>query len=460
MERLHFSETEKQAFRAAFAPTATDNQWNLFINECERRALIPGTHVIFSIRGKNEWDPTLGKKVPVTSVVFMTTIAALRLIAARSGNYEGHKPFTYVYTRESEDQGFLESKVPLGRVPHAVTVEMKRRGWADPIFAVARYDACVQLKGDDKIPTQMWEKRGEEQLAKCCEAAGLRELAPEDCAGLYIEEEMPRLERDEEHGTPVAPVALPKATIVPTANPARAEVESAPVAAATIVTGNPASRDVQVENSSPTLQPGAPDRAMAEMDKLSAEVNRQTHNEQTLAAPPKPAPAAPPMAGLFGDDSPAAAPAPIQAAPKAVPQPQNQPTTAPQAALAPVAPPVSVPVQVSSAVPPQVNDAPDAMFTPPAAPPLVPMPVPAGDTPATAAEHAQFMARAAKIVRDVLPKAGVKDFECGPLVSGWLTKQSGKIKVNRISAAKFEELLGKLEAVAATPEAVVTILKG
>jgi len=80
------------------------------------------------------------------------------------------------------------------------------------------------------------------------------------------------------------------------------------------------------------------------------------------------------------------------------------------------------------------------------------------DIPANAEQFATLMSRAGKIVRDVLPKAGLKESNCGPMVGNWLLKQSGKPKVNKISAAKFDELLSRLEAVASDPEAVVKIL--
>ncbi len=69
-----------------------------------------------------------------------------------------------------------------------------------------------------------------------------------------------------------------------------------------------------------------------------------------------------------------------------------------------------------------------------------------GVPPATSVEFAEFMKRAAKIVRLVLPQAGVKDFEAGPMVRGWLLRQTGKPRENKISAVKFEELLSRLES--------------
>ncbi len=188
-EALKFTDAEKTAFRAAYAPAgATDDQWKLFINECERRALVPGKDVIFQLRTASEFDRDLGRKVFVKKVTFITTIGGLRLIAQRDGHYEGHGPFIFYYG--SEGGTLTESKIPLGKIPHAVSVEGYRKDWRVPLFATARYDAYVQRFGDDKKPTAMWATRGEEQLAKCCEAGMLRTVAPEECAGLLINEEL------------------------------------------------------------------------------------------------------------------------------------------------------------------------------------------------------------------------------------------------------------------------------
>src|SRR5208282_800322 len=169
MDSIRFTLEEKVAFKAAFAPAgASEDQWNLFINECSRRALVPGKDVIFQLRSSKEYDKDLKRDVYVKKVIFITTIAGLRLIADRSGKYEGHGPFIFYYL--DEDGGMRESKIPLGKIPHAVSVEGYRKDWKVPLFATARYDAYVQLKGEERVPTLMWKTRGEEQLAKCCEA--------------------------------------------------------------------------------------------------------------------------------------------------------------------------------------------------------------------------------------------------------------------------------------------------
>jgi len=221
VEPLKFSEEESKTFRTEFAPKATDSQWQLFRLECERRNLTPGKHVVFSTRSSQVWDVTLGQSVNETKVAFITTIEALRLLAERGGKYQGRGPFKFYYL-DKDELPSIQSEIPLGLVPHAVSVTGRRRDWLDPVFAVARYEAYVQTKktGGKDVPTKMWVKRAEEQCAKCAEASMLRTLAPEDTGGLYLSEEMPEDERKMETDllSVTSPAIVPHVVIIPQVN--------------------------------------------------------------------------------------------------------------------------------------------------------------------------------------------------------------------------------------------------
>ena len=160
MEAIHFTDAEKSAFRSAYAPAGTtDEQWALFLNECQRRALVPGKDCIFQLRNSKEFNKELNKDVWVKKMIVITTIAGLRLIADRSGKYEGHGPFIFYYGDENNE--LKESKIPLGKIPHAVSVEGYRKDWRVPMFWTARYAAYIQTMGETKSPTTMWKTRGD-----------------------------------------------------------------------------------------------------------------------------------------------------------------------------------------------------------------------------------------------------------------------------------------------------------
>ena len=366
-EALKFTDAEKLAFRAAYAPAgATDDQWHLFINECQRRALVPGKDVIFQLRTASEYDRDLGRKVYVKKVTFITTIGGLRLIAQRDGHYEGHGPFVYYYGSEGGE--LRESKIPLGKIPHAVSVEGYRKDWRVPLFATARYDAYVQMfeKDGKKIPTGMWSTRGEEQLAKCCEAGMLRTVAPEECAGLLINEELGNDGViDKEDTVPVVPAVVPAQIQAPQVNQTADAVYDVPLPS-------------EPEEVSPTVQ---------------QEVTKPT-----------------------------ALPVPIQ---KDEFKKEDGSIFPPMTAM-----PITTPAPVSA----------DA------------------NTPATQKERDAFLGRAAKLVRDKLPKGGMKDQAASNGVKDFLLKNSGKSGFKQMTAADWENSLSVLERTA-TPEDAVAIVK-
>jgi hypothetical protein len=78
-----------------------------------------------------------------------------------------------------------------------------------------------------------------------------------------------------------------------------------------------------------------------------------------------------------------------------------------------------------------------------------------GDVPCDSKRYSVFVnERATKIIRDKLPKAGVKD--AAVLVKNYLLKGAGKTSLPKISAVDFERLLSALEA--GTPEEAAAIV--
>jgi hypothetical protein len=287
MAEIKFSEAEKKAYRAVYAPTGTtDEQWEVFISECQRRALIPGTHVVMQLRTTNEWDSTLRQRIPVKRVVFITTINALRLIAERNGKYRGHNAFLYYYP--DDENGSIVTRIPgldekTGRMiaqrVHAVSGEFLREGW-NPQFVVARLDAYAQKK-DDGTLTAVWANRTPEQLAKCLEALGLRTVAPEECGGLYIREEIP--DEEVETSTPIvqAPVTPPPSAVkIPTGN-------SLPASAPENVQTNPIPEQLSAVGN---ISGPDPKESVPEIAQTAAEKAEPAQQPMTVvSAPEKPA---------------------------------------------------------------------------------------------------------------------------------------------------------------------------
>lgn len=215
---LEFTESELAAIRAEYCKGATDTQFELFISECRARSLRPGPHVIFQLRNAKEWDADTGSSRFVKKPYWITTIGALRLIALRTGQYGGSTPAEYIYLDEKGDptvvsQIPLPDKVTKGlpREPWAVRISVKRKDFDQPITSVVRFDsvAATQKRGETLVLTDMWQKRGDAQNAKCSEADALRKAFPEELGSLYLSEEIKNEVEDEK------PQAVTPASVVP-----------------------------------------------------------------------------------------------------------------------------------------------------------------------------------------------------------------------------------------------------
>jgi len=232
-QQLEITDQQWSALKSEFCKGFTEEQANVCRTFCELRSLIPGKHVVFQIRRSKEWDEAVNAKIEVSKIVFITTIDAARLIALRSQEYVGQDPETYIYL--NEDGGdFIESSIPLPqlpivkgqtalpREPWAVRTTVYRKSFSHPITSVARFDAYASTYKSANGPqlTEMWQKRGPEQLAKCSEMLSLRKSFPEELSSLYLDLEL----KNESEAQPAAvtpasvvplPVVVPKVSQVP-----------------------------------------------------------------------------------------------------------------------------------------------------------------------------------------------------------------------------------------------------
>lgn len=146
----------------------------------------------------------------------------------------------------------------------------------------------------------------------------------------------------------------------------------------------------------------------------------------------------------------------VEEVPAWTPQPPPAPDSVPGFVMVPTVVPEPPQERIQTTPFPPVQPS-AVVITPPPAPVAAPA-VSATDKPATQKEIAEFLARAAKIVRDKLPKAGLKDQDASSAVKNYILKQSGKPTFRVISAPVFDRLLKVLED-AATPEDAAAIAK-
>ena len=171
-----FSRDALDLLKTTICKGSTDDELKLFIQVCQRTGLDPFARQIFAVHRK---DRKTGQMV----MSIQTSIDGFRLIAERSKNYAGQRGPFWTADGETWKEVWLP-KTP----PAAAKVGIMRRGFTEPLWAVATWEEfCPLYEGR---PMGLWAKLGPLMLAKCAESQGLRRAFPQDLSGIYTEEEM------------------------------------------------------------------------------------------------------------------------------------------------------------------------------------------------------------------------------------------------------------------------------
>jgi len=212
---------------------ATDDELALFLHRARQLGFDPLSGQIHFVKRK-VWSPAEDKYVEVGTILI--GIEGFRLIAERSGAYDGQDPIVYIVKREGN---IIETEYALPNdEPIAARAAIYKKGCPRPFVAVAHYSDYVQKVNGQ--PTKMWQK-WPIMLAKCAEAAAFRKGFPEmNLSGVYeyaeIQQETQQAEAEVEAkplpspGEDVKPLPKPEPTPAPTAEtpaPANAPAKAA-----------------------------------------------------------------------------------------------------------------------------------------------------------------------------------------------------------------------------------------
>lgn len=157
---------QKQLIKDQIARDCTDGELKLFAQVCAKNGLDPFTRQIYAIKR--------GGKMTI-----QTSIDGFRVVAERSGKYEGQTPKQWCGKDGVWVDVWLKSESPA-----AARVGVWKTGFREPLYAVATWAEYGQ-------DTPMWKKMGPHMLAKCAESLALRAAFPNDLTGLYTDDEFP-----------------------------------------------------------------------------------------------------------------------------------------------------------------------------------------------------------------------------------------------------------------------------
>ena len=173
-----FGAEHMRIVREAFAPTATQAEFEVMWAGAKARRLDPVRKQIHFVKRKQKQDGQWVERW--TSIV---SIDGFRAIAEGTGKYDGQDEPEYEYDEEN--------RLILARV------RVWRKDITRPFVGVARWNEYVQTNQDGN-PTATWQKMEHTMLSKCAEALAHRKAFPEPLAGLYTGDEMAQADNTRE----------------------------------------------------------------------------------------------------------------------------------------------------------------------------------------------------------------------------------------------------------------------
>ena len=156
---------------------ATDDELKLFLYQCKKTGLDALSKQIHSVK---RWNSSTQRN----EMSIQTGIDGLRLIAQRTGQYEGQ-----VGPYWCGQDGIWVDVWVSGQSPAAAKVGVWRTGFKEPTWGIARFNTYAQTTKSGEL-TSFWRKMPELMIAKCAESLALRKAFPQELSDIHIPEEL------------------------------------------------------------------------------------------------------------------------------------------------------------------------------------------------------------------------------------------------------------------------------
>ena len=156
---------------------ASNGDLAVFLHYAQRTGLDPFARQLYMIERGGRYT-------------IQASIDGLRIVAQRSGEYAGQVGPFWCGEDGTWTDIWLEKTPPM-----AAKVGVLRKGFVEPLWAVAKFDGY-------NANSPIWKKMPDLMIAKCAEALALRKAFPNDLSGIYTAEEM-----EQAGSLPVAPVS-------------------------------------------------------------------------------------------------------------------------------------------------------------------------------------------------------------------------------------------------------------